>query len=119
MIVITGATGNVGQTLAAAGEQVTAVSRGAWEPPDGVRHRRADLAEAETLRPILDGADALFLVVPSQDLKSHDILDVAKTAGVQRVVLMSSQGARTRPLSRYHAYLQTFEEAVRESGLEW
>ena len=45
MIVITGATGNVGRvlvkTLAAAGEPVTAVSRGALpvSVPDGVRHQ--------------------------------------------------------------------------------
>ncbi|WP_345436204.1 NAD-dependent epimerase/dehydratase family protein, partial [Actinoallomurus vinaceus] len=44
MIVVTGATGNVGgrlvQLLAAAGEQVTAVSRRAPAAglPDGVRH---------------------------------------------------------------------------------
>ncbi|MET8329182.1 NAD(P)H-binding protein [Streptomyces sp. NPDC005181] len=64
MIVATGATGNVGRELvrilASAGEQVTAVSR---RPPahlpDGVQHQRADLAEPESLRTALDGADAL------------------------------------------------------------
>ncbi|CAM5617504.1 hypothetical protein GCM10010343_11660 [Streptomyces avidinii] len=43
MITVTGATGNVGrpltQALAAAGEQVTAVSRHAAAVPNGVRHR--------------------------------------------------------------------------------
>ena len=82
MIVVTGATGNVGRplvrALTEAGEPVTAVSRHAPDP--GIKHhragehhqagqhhqvgqhRRADLAEPDTLKPALDGADALFLL---------------------------------------------------------
>ncbi len=68
MIVVTGATGNVGRplvrALAEAGERVTAVSRGVpGDMPEQVRHRRADLSDAESLRPVLDGADALYLLV--------------------------------------------------------
>jgi uncharacterized protein YbjT (DUF2867 family) len=68
MIVVTGATGNVGRELvgllAEAGEEVTAVSRRPAELPEGVRHRQADLAEPESLAPALDGADALFVLTP-------------------------------------------------------
>ncbi|MBF8186010.1 NAD(P)H-binding protein [Nonomuraea sp. K274] len=64
MIVVTGATGNAGQplvhALAQASEQVTAVSRRPAELPG---HRQADLADPESLRPVLDGADVLFLLV--------------------------------------------------------
>ncbi|MFD3508107.1 hypothetical protein [Nocardia sp. NPDC058666] len=51
------------QALAAAGEQVVAVSRGATEfaLPDGVRHQRADLTAADTLADAFVGATALFL----------------------------------------------------------
>ncbi|WP_159050812.1 SDR family oxidoreductase, partial [Streptomyces sp. IMTB 1903] len=67
MIVVTGATGNVGrpltQALAEAGEQVTAVSRHAVAIPDGVRHVAADLSEPASLTPVLDGAKALFLLL--------------------------------------------------------
>ena len=45
------------------------------------------------------------------------ILDVAKTAGIRKVVLLSSQGAGTRPEAYRHPGL--FEAAVRESGLDW
>ncbi|MFC7585447.1 SDR family oxidoreductase [Nonomuraea antimicrobica] len=68
MIVVTGATGNVGQplvqALAAAGEQVTAVSRRISEldVPVGVRRRQADLTEPASLKPALHGAEALFLL---------------------------------------------------------
>ncbi|GAA2300154.1 NAD(P)H-binding protein [Nonomuraea roseoviolacea subsp. roseoviolacea] len=117
MIVVTGATGNVGRalvaTLAAAGEQVTAVSRQAAQVPDGVRHHRADLDDPASLRPALDGAAALFLLVAGGD--PHAILKEA--AGVGRIVLLSSQGAGTRPEVYRHPV--QYEEAVRESGADF
>ncbi|WP_326558779.1 NAD(P)H-binding protein [Micromonospora sp. NBC_01796] len=127
MIVVAGATGNVGRplvaALSAAGEQVTAVSRGTADPatPPGVRHRAADLAEPETLRPVLDGADALYLLVSGAGahLDPYKILDVAKAGGVRRVVLQSSQAAGTRPASVSHAPLLRIEDALRQSGLDW
>jgi uncharacterized protein YbjT (DUF2867 family) len=126
MIVVTGATGNVGRplvrALATAGERVTAVSRG--EPtdlPEGVLHRRADLADAEALRPLLDGAAALFVLVPGAgaDVRPHDLLDAAKAGGVTRVVLLSSQAVGTRPGSASHAPMRALEDAVREGGPAW
>jgi uncharacterized protein YbjT (DUF2867 family) len=129
MIVVTGATGNVGrplvQALAAAGEEVTAVSRGipGTPVPEGVRHRRADLTDAESLRPVLDGADALFLHDGGGGARGFsvpDILDAAKAGGVGRVVLLSSQGVGTRPESASHGVVgRAREDAVRQSGLEW
>ncbi|MFD5147613.1 SDR family oxidoreductase [Streptomyces sp. NPDC058401] len=121
MIVITGATGNVGgelvRILAAAGERVTAVSRRAPEGalPEGVRHQRADLAEPQSLRPALAGARALFLLVAGEDPRA--VLGLAAEAGVRRVVLLSSQGVGTRP--EQYGHPAAFEEAVRRSGLEW
>ena len=125
MIVVTGSTGNVGRVLvralAEAGERVAAVSRHASDMPEGVTHHRADLADPESLRPALDGADALFLLVSGagEHLDPQGILDVAKAAGVRRVVLQSSQAAGTRPESGSHAPLRALEDAVRRSGLEW
>ncbi|WP_326825784.1 SDR family oxidoreductase [Streptosporangium sp. NBC_01756] len=119
MIVVTGATGNVGRELvrmlAAAGEQVTAVSRQPAPLPEGVRHSQADLAEPASLRSALEGARALFLLVAGEDPQT--ILDQAEAAGVRRVVLLSSQGAGTRPQTYRHP--AAFEEAVRRSGLDW
>jgi uncharacterized protein YbjT (DUF2867 family) len=123
MIVVTGATGNVGrplvETLAAAGEQVTAVSRRPAELPKGVAHRQADLAQPESLRPVLDGAEALFLLVAGsgEKIDPRAIVDVAKAGGVRRVVLLSSQGAGTRPESVAHSHLRAFEDVVRESDM--
>ena len=123
MIVITGATGNVGrplvEALTQAGKEVTAVSRGAG--PAGVRHTRADLAEPASLRPALAGADALFLLVSGAGahLDPEAIVDVARSAGVRKIVLLSSQAAGTRPESVSHAPLRGIEEVIERSGLDW
>ncbi|OLZ55813.1 NmrA family transcriptional regulator [Streptomyces amritsarensis] len=127
MIVVTGATGNVGrpltQALAEAGEQVTAVSRHAVAIPDGVRHVAADLSEPASLTPVLDGAKALFLLL-SGDLhapgaRPADIIGLAAASGVRRVVLLSSQGVATRPLGPSRVAMRAVENALRESGLAW
>jgi uncharacterized protein YbjT (DUF2867 family) len=113
MIVITGATGNVGrplvQTLTAAGEDVVPVSR------SGAGHQ-ADLTKPETLKPVLDGAKAVFLLTSADFLAGgnlQDVVEVIRAAGVPRVVLLSSQGVATQRHPSIH------EDAVTGSGLEW
>ncbi|SNQ50296.1 conserved hypothetical protein [Frankia canadensis] len=129
MIVVTGATGNVGrplvEALAAAGSTVTAVSRrsAAQAAPDGVRTIAADLTSPDALRPAFDGAEALFLHdggASAETLRPGEILDLAKAGGITRVVVLSSQGVRTRPDSHSHGVLmRSLEDAVRQSGLDW
>ncbi|MFE7314065.1 SDR family oxidoreductase [Streptomyces sp. NPDC057555] len=127
MIVVTGATGNVGrpltQALAEAGEQVTGVSRHAVAMPDGVRHVAADLAEPASLTRVLDRAKALFLLLSgdlhSPEARPVDIIALAAASGVRRVVLLSSQGVATRPLGPSRVAMRALEDALRESGLDW
>ncbi|MDH6214207.1 SDR family oxidoreductase [Streptomyces pseudovenezuelae] len=127
MIVVTGATGNIGRpltlALAEAGRQVTAVSRHTAAVPDGVRHLVADLAEPAGLEPALAGAKALFLLL-SGDLHAAgaspaDIIGAADAAGVRRVVLLSTQGVATRPFGETRIAMRALEDVLRESGLEW
>ncbi|MYU51211.1 MULTISPECIES: SDR family oxidoreductase [Streptomyces] len=127
MIVVTGATGNVGRpltrALAEAGRQVTAVSRHAAAVPDGVRHLAADLTEPASLEPALAGAKALFLLL-SGDLHAPgadpaDIIGAAAAHGVRRVVLLSTQGVATRPFGATRIAMRALENVLRESGLEW
>ncbi|BCJ36439.1 NmrA family transcriptional regulator [Actinocatenispora thailandica] len=116
MIVVTGATGNIGgplvRALADAGEQVVAVSRTAAEVPDGVTHATADLTDATTLAPVLAGADALFLLLADPRLDPALLADTAVRAGVRRIVLLSSQGAGTRSESPSHGWFLAAEKAV-------
>ncbi|MEU9415815.1 NAD(P)H-binding protein [Streptomyces sp. NPDC048272] len=127
MIVVTGATGNIGrpltQALAEAGRQVTAVSRHTAAVPNGARHVVADLAEPAGLKPALAGAEALFLLL-SGDLHATgagpaDIIGEAVAAGVRRVVLLSTLGVVTRPAGRTRIAMRALEDTLRESGLEW
>lgn len=120
MIVVTGATGNVGQplvrALVEAGEQVTAVSRGVADAPAGVQVHRADLLDPVSLEPALHGAKALFLLTSGEFMARGnlgDVVDVVRAAGVRRIVLLSSQGVGT---GRHPSAL---EDAVKRSGLEW
>ncbi|TDO30737.1 uncharacterized protein YbjT (DUF2867 family) [Kribbella sp. VKM Ac-2527] len=128
MIVVTGATGNVGRELVRrlieAGESVTAVARHVTAVPDGVRALAADLTDPDSLRPALDGADALFLMLPGDVLGARDgvskVVDLARLSGVRRVVLLTSQSAASRPESAGHGQrVLEFEEDVRRSGMEW
>ncbi|QIS04819.1 NAD(P)H-binding protein [Nocardia brasiliensis] len=129
MIVVTGATGNIGahlvRTLADAGETVTAVSRGnrPIEVPGGVRTVRADLGDPDSLAPAVAGADALFLLITGEQLVDgpapERVLAVAAAGGVRRVVFVSSQGVATRPDAAGYARLAAFEAALRASELEW
>ncbi|MFF0268039.1 NAD(P)H-binding protein [Kribbella sp. NPDC004536] len=113
MIVITGATGNVGRplvdTLTAEGEDVVPVSR------SGAGHQ-ADLTKPETLRPVLGGAKAVFLLTSPDFLARgnlQDVVDVVRDAAVPRVVLLSSQSVGTKRLP------SILEDTVTGSGLEW
>ncbi|MFJ4188563.1 SDR family oxidoreductase [Kitasatospora sp. NPDC089509] len=127
MIVVTGATGNIGRpltrALAEAGEQVTAVSRHSAEVPEGVRHVVADLAAPGGLGPVLEGAKALFLLL-SGDLHApgggpEALIREAAAAGVRRVVLLSTQGVVTRPYGPTRVAMRALEDALQESVPEW
>ncbi|WP_290056803.1 SDR family oxidoreductase [Amycolatopsis solani] len=127
MIVVTGATGNVGRpltrALAEAGQQVTAVSRHAADVPDGVRHVVGDLADPAGLEPVLAGAKALFLLL-SGDLHAvgaapAGVIGRAARAGVGRIVLLSTLGVVTRPFGTTRIAMRALEDAVREAGVDW
>lgn len=128
MIVVTGATGNIGRTLvpllAEAGREVVAVSRQQRPEglPVGVRHARADLGDSAGMRPVLEGAEAFFVLLGGELNVSGEspraLLDAAVDAGVKRVVLLSSQSVSTRPGSVAHSRLRAFEDAVRASGTD-
>ncbi|MFF2778920.1 NAD(P)H-binding protein [Streptomyces sp. NPDC058052] len=125
MIVVTGATGNVGQTLvrllAEQGHEVAAVSRRITQAdvPSGVRAVAADLARPAAGLP--STADAVFLLVGGDLMMTGDPTDVvAPFANYGKIVLLSSQGVVTRPdsLSHGHAFA-AYEQAVMNSGTDW
>ncbi|WP_221357048.1 NAD(P)H-binding protein [Streptomyces beigongshangae] len=123
MILVTGATGNVGahvvRAVAAEGEPVRALSRsgeGAGLPP-GAEAVAADLNSPRTLRGVLDGVRALFLMPGYEGQRA--VLADARSAGVERVVMLSGMAAKAADHNAVTRYLRAAEEEVRESGLAW
>jgi uncharacterized protein YbjT (DUF2867 family) len=127
MILVTAATAPVGRSiveqLAAAGEPVRALSRGAGTAglPAGAEVVAGDLADPTTLAPALEGVKAVFLlaVVPGF---APAFLAAAKEAGVRRIVFQSSgaiDDAAAEQPNGIAAFHHDIERAIRESGLEW
>ncbi|MEV3985657.1 NAD(P)H-binding protein [Nonomuraea sp. NPDC049758] len=125
MIVVTGATGNVGRTLvrilAEQDHEVTAIARriAHGDVPPGVRTVAADLSQSSADMP--SAADAVFLLVGGDLMMAGDPARVvAQFADAERIVLLSSQGVATRPDSLSHGQaFAAFEQAVMESGTDW
>lgn len=104
MILITGATGNVGAAtvaeLLASGHSVRAFARDAGRARarlgDGVAVAAGDFDDAASIARALDGVDAVLLSSADQpDKPRHEIavIDAAKAAGVSRIVKVSTRGA--------------------------
>ncbi|MGX8907634.1 NAD(P)H-binding protein [Streptomyces netropsis] len=128
MIVVTGATGNIGRELVdrlvAAGVGVRAVSRDPERAglPAGVEVVRADLAGGAEPDGLFTGARALFLNIAATGLEAGGLIEAAAKAGVRRIVFNSSMSVTDTPaeeegfIARAHA---AAERAIRDSGLEW
>ncbi|MCT2583320.1 NAD(P)H-binding protein [Actinophytocola gossypii] len=124
MILVTGATGNVGRHVVSgllrAGERVRAVTRSPSSAglPDGVEVVRGDLAHPETFATAFTGVTRMF-VFPlaylrpvlrdlSDVIEATDLVKVAAAAGVRRMVMLGSSDS-----------LFDMELAVESSGCEW
>jgi uncharacterized protein YbjT (DUF2867 family) len=124
MILVTGAAGNVGgelvAALAEAGQPVRALTRSA-EPgrfPPGVEVVAGDLNDPASLRPVLEGADGVFLLPGYADMPGVHV--EARRAGVRTVVQLSGMSAGSGDMSNaITAYMAMSEQAARESGLAW
>ncbi|OKI10124.1 nucleoside-diphosphate sugar epimerase [Streptomyces sp. CB02923] len=129
MIVVTGATGNIGRSLVgqllAEGAPVRALTRDPARAglPAEAETVRADLTDPASLEPALHGAEALFLnLAAGGGEAAASVVGAAVKAGARRIVLNSSIAVTDAPedndnfLARMHG---SVESAVRASGLEW
>lgn len=104
--------------MVAAGHEVRALSRNPDKAgfPADVEVMRGDLTRPESVGPALAGVDGLYLFVCGQE---PEILDEARKAGVQRVVLLSSLAVESRPANAISLRHQRAENAVRDAGIPW
>ncbi|WP_280184034.1 NAD(P)H-binding protein [Nocardia cyriacigeorgica] len=119
MILVTGATGNVGaevvRALAAAGEPVRALVRdpSGTDAPHGVQVVAGDLTAPETLS--FDGVRAMFLL-PGYP----GVAKAAAQAGVEHIVQLSGVSAATGDTSNaITRYMMAAERETTESGVAW
>jgi uncharacterized protein YbjT (DUF2867 family) len=122
MILVTGATGNVGrqivEQLVAAGEPVRAVSRHPEQTdwPSGVEAVAGDLTAGLAPELFRDVTALQLFPVPE---RAADVVRTAEAAGVRHVTVLSSLAADSDehgPLSRRHLDV---EQAVAASGMTW
>ncbi|MGW8884552.1 SDR family oxidoreductase [Streptomyces sp. NPDC055749] len=124
MILVTGATGNIGSALV---RELQAVGAGPLRGltrdtaqavfPEGVEAVQGDLTRPESLKPALDGVRSLFLV--SRMGPDADILEAAGRAGVEHVVLVSSITVQTHPHLSPAGENLAVERLVKDSGMAW
>jgi uncharacterized protein YbjT (DUF2867 family) len=125
MILVTGATGNIGgelvRALAGAGEEARGLIRRDDDRsrlPAGVEGVVGDLNRPETLSAALAGVRGVHLLSGYQDMPG--LMAEIRRAGVDHVVLQSSSsvpgGDMDNAVARYHILS---EAAVRESGVAW
>jgi uncharacterized protein YbjT (DUF2867 family) len=126
MILITGASGNVGREvlkqISQAGHKVRAAyqsSQKAAQCPAGVEPVIVDFNRPDTLRAALNGIDCVFLVGPVApnlvELESK-ATEEFKGAGVARLVKLSAMGTRAATFPRQHA---ESEDGIKASGVAW
>lgn len=122
MILVTGATGNVGREvvrqLQQAGRRVRVLTRSPEKVsfPENVEIVAGDLTAPETLKAALEGVHKVFLIrVPGSD----HFPTLAKQSGVGKIVFLSS-GAIGSPIENAigRNHLHT-EELIRQSGVKW
>ncbi|WP_149552148.1 SDR family oxidoreductase [Streptomyces marokkonensis] len=124
MILVTGATGNIGSALVrqlrtSGAPPVRGLTRDAARAsfPDGVEAVEGDLARPASLKPALDGVRSLFLV-PGAGADA-DVVTAARRAGVEHVVLVSSITVRTHPHLPAAAENLALERLLQDSGMSW
>jgi uncharacterized protein YbjT (DUF2867 family) len=116
-IAVTGATGTVGWQVVAqlvdAGAEVRALTRDPESAglPGGVQVMRGDLSEPGTVRALLAGAEAAFLVWPFATAEGMPAVLDMMAEHTSRVVYLSSAAVRDHE--------QQVEQLIERSGLEW
>ena len=131
MILVTGATGNIGREvvnlLLSSGKQVVAVTRNPAIAalPDGAHVVESDPSHPQTLTKVLSGVEAVFLSPralgdATAGTATAELLKLAAEQGTQRVVVVSADTVEYGGgEKRFSDAFRRVEDAARASGLQW
>ena len=124
MILVTGATGNIGSALLAELHEfgvgpLRGLTRDAAKTafPEGVAVAEGDFDDAASLRAAMDGVRSMFLL--SRLGPDADIIDAARRAGVEHVVLVSSITVQSHPHLGPAVENAAVERLLETSGMGW
>lgn len=123
VVLVTGASGNVGselvEQLLAKNEQVAVATRaGRSDMFPAIRAVTFDFGDASTFGPALEGVDRVFLMRPPQmsDAKAfRPFIHAMERAGIRQVVFLSVQGAGQNLFVPHHG----IEVLLKRSRLAW
>jgi uncharacterized protein YbjT (DUF2867 family) len=125
MLLVTGATGNIGRELAreldSKGAKFRVLVRDAARAaglPERAERVVGDLGDPATLMPAFAGVDSLFLLVPGigTDHTAHAIA-AAQTAGVRHIVYLSSYAVIGDPMPAMGRWHHEREQMIRACGI--
>jgi uncharacterized protein YbjT (DUF2867 family) len=131
MILITGATGNIGREvvnlLVEGGEKVVAVTRNPATAalPDGVQVVEGDPSRPQTLKSALRGIKVVFISPralgdTAAGAPTAELLKLAVEQGAERVVVLSALTVEYRlGQRRFSDAFNAVEDAAKASGLPW
>ena len=125
MILVTGASGNIGREVLKETEATGTRIRAAYQDasnadaPPGVEVATVDFNQPETLKAALQGVDRVFLVGPPTAqlaLLEQKAVDVVRHAGIKQLVKLSAMGGRAATFPRQHA---ESEDYIRSTGIPY
>jgi uncharacterized protein YbjT (DUF2867 family) len=125
MILVTGATGNVGREvvaqLLAAGEKVRALTRNPLRAKldSRVEVVRGDFEDSSSLENAVRSVDRIFslTVGPRTGLHEENLAQAAKAAGVRHIVKLSAMGGGGQTKNDIRKWHDEGEQAYREAGI--
>jgi (4-alkanoyl-5-oxo-2,5-dihydrofuran-3-yl)methyl phosphate reductase len=128
MILVTGATGNIGsevvRSLVDEGHRVRVLSRNpeqATRFPKSVEFACGDLQQPGTLKVLLTGVEKAFLLAGAMELQgiTRNFVAAARRAGVKHIVLNSSGTIGLLQKTKIGEWHLEAENKLRSSGLRW
>lgn len=121
MILVTGASGNIGSALVRVLRERGAALKIAARSDiaSGILFTALDFLDPRTFVPAVEGCDAVFLLRPPAISKMRSTLnafvDIARKAGVTHIVFVSVAGAERNKLVPHHAV----EEHLKAGPCDW